>query len=1119
VFVDQEGLLNSLGYHPEADQVESFARMGRFTRAVVVGVDVPDMMDHVDGMRRVVDSTSDLPAGFYWFGGQQGPQLLIVLEGARPGAPSHLVINDATEDHPLVGAFEWMESLWEEGEDVARPVFPVNEEVLTRSLGESAIVKRRSCINGRWTYEVSIGGRRKQVAEGDLRPLPILDDPEQWVDSPPDSAESFSATLTRAKLEGGFTDTVFSFRATRTLFRPYQFRPVMKLLTSGKMRLLIADEVGLGKTIEAGLVWTELDARQLAHRVLILTPSSLVAKWKHEMEERFGYELIELDSQGLANITTRLEQDRLPRRAHYICSIERLRAWQDLEVVSDLRLTFDLTIVDEAHAFRNKGTKNNALGSLISEWSRALVFLSATPLNLGNADLYNLLELLTPGEFGSIDVLEEMLEPNQYLGQIATSLTTPNSDPRQSLAMLDMITSTTFGSALRELPEFKSLHRILEQPVLTSRAAAQARRAISSLHSLSAVVTRTRKVEIQEQKPVREAISVPVDWTQTEAAFYREFYEWCVARANAVNMPVGFAMQMPLRVASTCTPVARDLVLNWSSPWVLADEDDLESMLEPSPSASIPPSTRLVELAEKIGGIDTKFDSFLPKVREIIGGGRQVLVFTFSLPTIAYLRRKLGDEFRVAVLNGSVKPTDRHRIIADFRAGKYDLVVANRVASEGLDFEFCSAVVNYDLPWNPMEVEQRIGRIDRIGQMEEKIYVVNFHTPGTIEANIIERVMERIGVFKQSIGELEPIVQNQLRQLQDVTYDFSLSEAEREQRLAEIQTAIEDRALTREELEKATPSLLSSDGVDIEGLEADLLSSGRYVGQEELRLLVTHWVRAGGGSVELMRNQESIVVTGNASLASEMRALSSDGVRSPREIETIVSSLMNESPLVLSLDQEQSRQKMTSLLTANHPMVRAALKTKQHEQARFAHLALPTPVDGIPSGTYFTLLAKAEWKGIRPNREIWAATTDLDGTPMEADGLGAGLLAAIATASLSDMRTGEAMELATAVRSSTRTLRSRLNDEGAIRKAENDALIETRRLSMQRVHERQMVQIAARMDSVRQSTRDDSILRMFVGQQRRERERFDAEIRQIATAHDECGMNLSWLAACVVEVP
>ncbi|MET0114667.1 MAG: C-terminal helicase domain-containing protein, partial [Limnospira maxima] len=113
---------------------------------------------------------------------------------------------------------------------------------------------------------------------------------------------------------------------------------------------------------------------------------------------------------------------------------------------------------------------------------------------------------------------------------------------------------------------------------------------------------------------------------------------------------------------------------------------------------------------------------------------RPALLFTWSKKTLRYLQAAYGRKYRIAVLNGDVPRQDRGKIMRDFRAGGYDFLFANRVASEGLDFEFCSAVINYDLPWNPMEVEQRIGRIDRIGQKSEKILIRNFYNDEAIDS-------------------------------------------------------------------------------------------------------------------------------------------------------------------------------------------------------------------------------------------------------------------------------------------------------------------------------------------------------------------------------------------------
>ena len=139
-----------------------------------------------------------------------------------------------------------------------------------------------------------------------------------------------------------------------------------------------------------------------------------------------------------------------------------------------------------------------------------------------------------------------------------------------------------------------------------------------------------------------------------------------------------------------------------------------------------------------------------------------------------------------------------------------------------------------------MEVEQRIGRIDRFGQSEEKVVILNFHTPGTIETDIIERVHERIGVFNDSIGELEPILQSKASELRDAMFNFKLSAEQRQAQIDQTLAAVEAQAQVKEEIESASQYLVSTDRAAIDGFEDELLQQGRYVGQPELvRLLKT----------------------------------------------------------------------------------------------------------------------------------------------------------------------------------------------------------------------------------------------------------------------------------------
>ena len=920
------------------------------------------------------------------------------------------------------------------------------------------------------------------------------------------------------KLNERLTDTVFSFRASRTIFRPYQFRPVIRLLNSGSLRLLIADEVGLGKTIEAGLVWTELDARGQANRVLVVCPSMLIDKWRAEMEERFGYDLVTLDSERLDDLLDRVETDRLPSRYHALCSLERLRMWPGLDRLAELSPSFDLVIVDEAHAFRNGGTKSNALGALLSDWADALVFLSATPLNLGNDDLYNLLELLAPGEFDDRLVLEERLRPNAVLNSISASFFDRATSNLLRLRQLDVIRTMTFGVALAQRPEFGELEMMLAGPDLGPSEISHAKRLIAQLHALSAVVSRTRKVEVQEHKAVREAIPIEVMWTEAERELYTAVDRWQRARARRMRYPVGFVTQMPLRLASSCLQAAKEQVLSRRAIDLDDDMDggsDLDLLMSVSTNADLPPDDVLAA-ALRLGDVDTKFDAFLGALLPIVAEGRQVLVFTFSRKVLAHLARRLSAHVRIGELHGGIAKRDRPGIMKSFRSGEFDVMLASRVASEGLDFEFCSAVVNYDLPWNPMEVEQRIGRIDRFGQQEEKVLILNFHTPGTIETDIIERVHARIGVFTDSIGELEPILQSRLSDLRQATLDFELTPEQRERRLEEILTAIEEQRRTREEVETATSYLSSTDKAEIDGLEHDLVSHGRYVGQEELVLLIEDWIAtAPGARCSRSRAQPVLTVRGTGVLEGNLRGVQAAGDRSLAEIDQLARALRDERDIHVSLEQEHARTTGLALLAANHPLVRAALRVPGFTQARFAQLALDGT--GLEPGDYFVLVALARWTGVRPATEFWTAASRLGDEPGgDAEDVGARLLAGLADGRLRNNDTPLKHALDVSLESAISDLRRRQRREEARRHAENRSLTETRLISLQETHSRKLDQIRRRIATLR-SRGNENVIHLHESQlrnQERLHEQAVSRLRELSVG----SFDVEYVAACVVNV-
>lgn len=1105
-----------LVYHPVLADIDKYLTRYPVNRLLVIGETLPSIPSNVQLIRLNNVPDFPLPVGLFLFNDDAGWALMYVSNGNTSQGSLSAQWSDLEDDHPFIYAYGWFVELFNTSSNVPLPKFISGDQVQILPSMDEGTIRNRDFDEGKWWYGVRTEGRTQDFPEESLTHPFFDDDPLDWIRRDPDSAQDLSATLTRTKLRQQLTDTVYSFRASRTIFRPYQFRPVLRLLESGMLNLLVADEVGLGKTIEAGLIWTELEARQQANQVLVVCPSMLVAKWRAEMLERFDFELEELTRDSLNEFLVRLEEDRLPQRFHAIVSVERLRTWPGLERAAELCPRFDLIIADEAHIFRNATTKSFALGSLLSDWSEALVFLSATPLNLGNKDLFNLLQLLAPGDFENIAILESRLEPNAVLNRLSSGLFDKSQNPKKRAELFETLDSMKFGPITRSRPECQELEVLLSKDELTPSDKAGAKRLISSLHALSTVVTRTRKVEVQDKKSVRSAQQIIVKWTPEEAALYLAIEKWQMNRALSKDIPPGFATQMPLRLASSCLPAARDRIIKMRAGSILVESDavsgDSPASDQNDPSEDLP-TLDVIEAANRLGNVDTKLKEFLNALMPIIHENKRVLVFTFSRYTLSYLEEQLQGRMRFAVMHGDVPKADRHKIMQDFRENKYDVLLASRVASEGLDFEFCSAVVNYDLPWNPMEVEQRIGRIDRFGQTEEKIVILNFHTPGTIESEIVERIHSRIGVFEDSIGELEPIIQSAILELGKTVYDFKLTKDERAKKTELAMTAIVAQQFAKEELENASSFLVSSDQVEIDELEETLISAGRFIGSDELVLLLTVWAKShAGSSSEISQDKNWLTIYGNVGMSDDVERVAAAGERSRAELEKYVQKLRDEHAILICLDQETARKQGADLISANHPLVRAAIRSSDAKLCRFSQVKIRS--SAVAKGSYLVAIARAQWNGLRPTKELWtSAVRTENGTPVE--GIGELVLSSLALGQLQESSSKISVGDQVAKKCISQ-LRNRKTAEEAKRQSENESLLSIRRLSINETFSRKISQIETKVATA-QSNGNDVAARLLQSQISRQSTILKNAISDLES-HSKGIVEMEYIATCVVEI-
>ncbi|MEQ4303898.1 helicase-related protein [Plantactinospora sp. B6F1] len=1058
---------------------------------LVVGKVADPERDRVSALGKEVRSTAGKSSGAkvrrgaYAFLRDGSWHALLVTTGTEPG-PAESARRKYTEDRShLVYAELMHDLLWEDAQPFAGgAAFAFGDLVRVRGSGDSVgRVKDVLPLAGGFQYQVELRDGTKRYNEGALLLVEgDPQDPEFWLDQPPAGADGLSLTLTWTKLSHPLTDTIYSFASSKTVFRAYQFKPVLKVLTGSSGRMLIADEVGLGKTIEAGLVWSELEQRNRLDRVLVVAPAVLTHKWRQEMRRRFDRQLDVLKAQDLAVFAEKLADGDEPA-LHGVISLESLRGASVLTRLAELSPRFDLVIVDEAHYLRNRESKSHALGQHLASWADFLIFLSATPLNLGTNDLYNLMSLLDEGAFGDQAVFLAQLEPNQILNGVARALAGEGREvPRKLLARLDDLRALEFGSTVTDRPDYRLLRKLFDtnQP-LDHETVARARRLLADLNVLGGVLTRTRKADVPDDKAVREPRNIHVTWTEREQNYYQGIYAWYMARALALGTPPGFAMQMPLRQAASCIPASQQLLRERNPELFWDDFDDGEKEDEKAAPGDL---TGLPRLTVPLG-VDSKYDELLAELRKVRRAGlRQMMIFSFFRRTLRYLADRLGAHFTVRVMDGAVPMDEREQIMRDFRAGTFEILLLSEVGAEGLDFEFCNVLVNYDLPWNPMRVEQRIGRLDRFGQQHEKIFIYNMQVPGTIETDIFQRLYDRIGVFENSIGELEPILRDQLEEINKRVLDPKLDHAGRCREADRVAVAMRQRAHDTDELQAAQAHLSGLDNLLIEGFTNSGPGNGRFIGPTELlRMLDELFARLGGRRRRPDPNGIFSIV-GSAQLAERLRRsrLADGGSRSTTS--KLATMLQNETPIECTVRPETASRYDVELISGRHPLVKLALAVLREEGLylpRFGSVSVP----GLAAGRrYLVTVDLAETTGLRPLLELWPTAVDLATSQVE-EGIGDELLTALAEGKLRDGSPDVPGDLRAMWRVAQQHVFVRAQQTERTRAQENAALVEGRILARKSSFDLQIRKCQERIEQAR----NPNILRMHHGHLRNLRTR------------------------------
>lgn len=512
---------------------------------------------------------------------------------------------------------------------------------------------------------------------------------------------------------------------------PHQLHVLNRAMETNHIRYILADEVGLGKTIEAGMIIKELKSRGLVRRVLVVCPTGLVTQWASEMQEKFhekfqvilpsDYDMIRRltdadDVYGQFDQVISPMDSIKPIDRHAGWTDERVEKYNEERIYSIINSGWDLIIIDEAH--RVAGSSGEVarykLGYLLSQASPYLLLLSATPHNGKTEPFLRLVRLLDEEAFPNAkSIVKEQVAP--YLIR---------TEKREAI---DNNGNLIFKNRVTHLVELNWDER----------------------HTL--------------QRELYEMVSSYVSKTYDKAR-----------RNRKKNMCLIFLLIIMQRMVTSSTAAVRQSlerrlqVLKTQSVRIgsLTEEDlaelDIEDGVEEAIEAMSLDIDAEIEELERIIAVakqaefqypDVKVEKLVDTIDEILSEDRnqKIIVFTEFVATQAYLRKLLENRgFTVTILNGGMNIEERNEALLEFKT-KSNIFISTDAGGEGLNLQFSNIIINYDLPWNPMKIEQRCGRADRIGQQRD-VHIYNFIITDTVERRVREVLEERLSVILKEMG-------------------------------------------------------------------------------------------------------------------------------------------------------------------------------------------------------------------------------------------------------------------------------------------------------------------------------------------------------------------------------
>lgn len=767
-------------------------------------------------------------------------------------------------------------------------------------------------------YEVLMDdGNLIMIPEHDLVPEVIIKTPwDLLANNSLSDYRDFSIATTLHKVRNTTSNTISSLKASRTIFYPYQYKPLVKFLKSDLKRILVADEVGLGKTIEAGHIMLEMAARGDLRNALVICTNSLRDKWKNELEDKFNFVITKYDSPKEFIQAVQNDVAANKKSIFGVLNYEKCRNVKLQKIIEENSYRFDLLICDEAHKIRNSETAQHKGIAKIVDHSDAVVFLTATPIMTDIRNLHNLIRVLDREGYDTFDIFNNAISQNrpfiQALSQLNANIPLKNiANELHSTSIIQEMTVDeevyfSVKKTIAELFQNDALYQRARENMLYGADSIENRVKIQKdlidLNSLNHIYTRTRKREVMNSDKIvnREPHTVKVTLSEEE----REIFNTII---NEYGDPKNLGLIQRKRQMSSS---------------IVAFLTNREKLLVGEYDKQIP---------------DAKFQDFKTIVEYICKkNGKKLIVFAFFTDTLLYLKIKLREMgIQTEIIYGAIE--DRTERLNNFQHNdKVKVLLSSEIGSEGIDLQFCDALVNYDLPWNPMIVEQRIGRIDRVGQQSEVINIYNLVIKDTIEERIHDRLYERIKLFKESLGDLEEIL-GESEPLGDTVskgieflYRTKLSKNEIDEKLDQIRKAIEFERQTLKDINKDLASAFANDMHFQHEIE-NITKNNRYLTKEEIIKYIEAIIRIELSSLRLHHksenNAEIEIPENSKSLLFDFIEKYKDSATVNPELESLYRKFkrnLGSRKISLTFDQKHAYEyKTLEYISAFHPLVNA----------------------------------------------------------------------------------------------------------------------------------------------------------------------------------------------------